>query len=256
MLRFNNGLTSAGLVLDEAKHPLDESLDATIEWQQWIDRYPSVRAMFAQAKLAAVPGGLIRTPRLQRRWARCAGEDWALLPYAAGFIDPLHSSGIAHSLCGIELLARILDQQWHADTRAAALRDYDAALGQELDLVDELVAGCFATFHQFDLLVMASMLYFAAATTYERLRYEGKSPLAYLCADQTEIGGLLREACTLIGQQASSSSRGSIDHVRGQVASIIAPINHVGLLDPTLTNMYHHTVAPMCFVRKPPFACD
>ncbi|MEO8495307.1 MAG: FAD-dependent oxidoreductase, partial [Planctomycetota bacterium] len=29
MLRFNDGLTSAGLVLDEVKHPLDQSLDAT-----------------------------------------------------------------------------------------------------------------------------------------------------------------------------------------------------------------------------------
>jgi len=247
MLRFNNGLTSAGLVLDETQYPLDPSVDVSTEWNQWLVRYPSVAAMFAEAELAETPGKLIRTPRLQRRWSKLAGEDWALLPHAAGFVDPLHSGGIAHSLCGVERLVQILDRQWQANTRAEALHAYGVTIERELDLIDELVASCFATFGQFDLLVVATMLYFAAATTYERFRCEGESSLAFLGADRTEIRNLLQTACTAISQQtaAASASQDRIEQIRRHVASLIAPINHVGLLDATLANMYRHTVAPM-----------
>ncbi|MEO8496616.1 MAG: tryptophan 7-halogenase, partial [Planctomycetota bacterium] len=245
MLRFNDGLTSAGLVLDEVKHPLDRSLEADAEWHQWLERYPSVAAMFAGSEFATVPGQLIRTGRLQRRWSQLSGEDWALLPHTAGFVDPLHSTGIAHSLCGVERLVQILDQQWQADARADALRDYGAIVETELDLIDELVATCFATFGQFDLLVLATMLYFAAATTYELQRCTGEVALALLGADRTEIRDLLRTGCAEVSRQASNPGPIDIDQIRCDVARLIAPINHVGLLDPTLANMYRHTAAPM-----------
>ena len=250
MLRFNHGLTSAGFVFDEAKHPLDPSLDINTEWNQWLARCPSVAAMFTNTELAAVPGKLIRTQRLQRRWSQSAGEDWALLPHSAGFIDALHSTGIAHSLCGIERLVQILDQQWQAETRTASLLSYGDIVAKELDLIDELVATCFASFGQFDLLVMATMLYFAAVTNYERLRCGGNTSLAFLCADRPEIRDLLHAACTVVSNQANAPQANtagpiSIDRIRREVASMIAPINHVGLLDPTLANMYRHTVPPM-----------
>ncbi len=243
MLRFNNGLTSAGVVIDETKHPNRDSLDVTAEWNQWIDRYPSVATMFADANLASQPGALIRTQRLQRRWAQLAGDDWALLPHTAGFVDPLHSTGIAHSLCGVERLVRILDQQWQAEGRADALHRYGDVVGKELDLIDELVASCFATFHQFELLVVASMLYFAVATTYERLRCDDSS-LAFLCADETEVRELLHSARRAITQHANSPHPDVFDKVRREVASLITPINQVGLLDAAAANMYSHTVAP------------
>ncbi len=245
MLRFNDGLTSAGLVLDETKHPQDPALDASTEWHQWLARYPSVAAMFAEAEMANVPGKLIRTPRLQRRWSQVAGADWALLPYTAGFVDPLHSAGIAHSLCGVERLCRILNHEWRADTRTASLQAYGDIVTKELELIDEVVASCFASFHQFDLLVVATMLYFAAATTYERLRAGGDASLAFLGANRTEICGLIHAACGKVLHHANTPGRVAIDQVRAEVAALIAPINHVGLLDPTLANMYRHTVAPM-----------
>lgn len=245
MLRFNDGLTSTGLVLDEARYPLGSSLDATAEWNQWLGRYPSVAAMFAGAEIAATPGKLIRTQRLQRRWSQLAGDDWALLPHTAGFVDPLNSTGIAHSLCGVERLCRILDREWQADTRANSLRGYGDIVAQELDLIDELVASCFAAFGQFDLLVMATMLYFAAATTYERLRCGGDDSLAFLCADRAEIRGLLQAACNEVSRQVTAPEPASSDRIRRDIASLIAPINHVGLLDSTVANMYRHTIAPM-----------
>lgn len=241
MLRFNNGLTSGGLVLDEAMYPLDHTLDASTEWAQWLARYPSVGAMFANAEFANSPSGLIRTNRLQRRWAQPAGEDWALLPHTAGFIDPLHSTGIAHSLCGIERLVQILGQDWQSDTRAASLRSYGATIEKELDLIDQLVAICFACFGTFDVLVVASMLYFAAVTTYERQRFAGPLASAFLCADQPELRGILDAACAVLSQHKRASSQDTIEQIRRKVASLIAPINQVGLLDPAMSNMYRHT---------------
>lgn len=38
MLRFNNGVTSAGFVLDSHKHPLDATVTIQDEWEQWLER--------------------------------------------------------------------------------------------------------------------------------------------------------------------------------------------------------------------------
>lgn len=243
MLRFNNGLTSAGLVLDEAKYPLELSRDTSTEWDQWLKCFPSVAAMFATAELAPSPGKLIRTARLQRRWSQFAGDDWALLPHTAGFIDPLHSTGIAHSLCGVELLVQIIEQAWRSEALAGELRRFDQTIQQELDIIDELVAICFSTFSQFELLVIASMLYFALATTYERLRYNNQTPLAFLCADRPEIRELLQIAGQILREAASIDTPAAVAQVRRDITALIAPINHVGLLDLSQANMYRHTVA-------------
>ena len=75
MLRFDGDLTSVGLVLDERRHPLVEAATPREEWAAWLQRYPSMAAMFDEAELAASPGRWIRTSRLQRRWAQAAGAD-------------------------------------------------------------------------------------------------------------------------------------------------------------------------------------
>ncbi len=239
MLRMNDDVTSVGLVLDAGKHPMDPSISAEVEWEDWLERYPAVSEMFADARLAQSPGRLIRTNRLQRRWKQTAGEDWALLPHTAGFVDALHSTGMAHSLCGVERLVAILDRQWNAGTRSNSLLEYDAIIGREIDLIDELVATCFTSLGQFDLFVVATMVYFAAVTTYERLRCEGDTPPAFLCADDESIRNQLRSCRKVI------SGGGDPESISRAVADEIAPINQVGLLDPTSANMYHHTVPPM-----------
>ena len=59
----------------------------------------------------------------------------------------------------------------------------------ELTLIDELVSGCYDSFGRFGLLTAYSMLYFAAATSYERRRlathdeYRG----LFLCADDADV---------------------------------------------------------------------
>ncbi|MBP85296.1 MAG: hypothetical protein CMJ64_01040 [Planctomycetaceae bacterium] len=251
MLRFQNSrfdqLCSAGLVLDERKYPLDDTITPEAEWQTWLNRYPSIARMFEKAELTDSPGQLIRTRRLQRRWQQLVGRDWALLPHTAGFVDPLHSSGIAHSLCGIERLIRAIDEAWDSESLAQRLLEYEQTLYAELDLIDELVAGCFDSLGQFDIFGAYSMLYFAAATTYERQRAEKiRIDLpAFLCANDDRFRDAVKAVRDRMPNASENVSAQATNQFFKDVAELITPFNHVGLCDRAVRNMYRYTVAPM-----------
>jgi len=237
---------SLGIVLHEGKHPFDDKTTAEEEWSSWLTRYPSLAEMVQGARLAETPGKLIRTRRLQRCWQQFAGHDWALLPHTAGFIDPLHSTGIAHSLCGIERLAAEFEKRDQTDALTVGLRNYEATLHAEFDLIDELVSCCFSGLGYFDVFAASSMLYFAAATTYEHLRAEGAGAdsLAFLCADREDFRAAVRRIRqlqhTVTATHNAQASRRFVDGV----AEIIAPFNRVGLCDGSANNMYRYTIAP------------
>ncbi|MCH7990384.1 MAG: FAD-dependent oxidoreductase, partial [Planctomycetes bacterium] len=188
-LRFNNGITSAGFVLDTRNRPLDTAVSPEEEWQELIATLPALAEQFCDAELVQPKAGLQRTGRLQRRVTQVTGPDWAMLPHTAGFIDPLHSTGIAHTLCGIERLVDILEKHWNQDDLPLQLQRYEEILFSELDLIDQLVGGCYAAFADFRLFTAISMLYFAAATTYEHRRADGgpNFQAAFLCADDSQF---------------------------------------------------------------------
>jgi len=239
-------LCSAGLVLDARKHPLDETITADSEWQCWLDHYPSVAQMFESAELADDPGRVIRTGRLQRHWKQLAGCNWVLLPHTAGFVDPLHSTGIAHSLCGVERLVGIIEKSWDSQTLEQDLRDYERTLHAELDLIDALVSGCFDSLGNFEIFAAYAMLYFAAATTYERQRVEGRDAdqPAFLCADNEGFRAAVEAVRERLPEFAENTSVGAADSFFEEVARQIEPFNRVGLCDRSVGNMYRHTVAP------------
>jgi FADH2 O2-dependent halogenase len=83
VLRFNNGVTSAGFLIDCDHHPLDPKIPAEAEWRNWLDRYPSIAEQFQHAELTPLCGSIRRTPRLQRRARQTVGQNWAMLPLAA-----------------------------------------------------------------------------------------------------------------------------------------------------------------------------
>jgi FADH2 O2-dependent halogenase len=251
VLRFDNGITSVGLVLDEQRYPLDESIPVEEEWSAWMARYPELAAQLCDAPMAALPGRLIRTGQLQRQSAQAAVRNWAFLPHTAGFIDPLHSTGIAHTLSAIERLADIIrshSQQRRLDVSpalCAALQDYDAQLRGELKLVDQLVAGCYRTLGKFRSFAAFSMLYFAAATTYEHRRAESRTGThrGFLCADDAQFRDIVREVTKHI-PTGHTSSPDVVAQFEAIVAKAIEPYNRVGLCDSAVHNMYRYTVAP------------
>jgi len=240
-LRFNNGITSAGFVLDGEQ----KVESAEQRWRQLLERYPSIASQFEGASLVAPESGLVSTSRLQRGWKMCAGADWALLPHTAGFIDPLHSTGIAHTLCGIERLVAALEKAWGTDGLPQAMSDYSESVQTELALIDELVAGCYRSLPHFDLFAASTMFYFAAATSFEHLRcHEDEKPL-FLCADDVGLREAIRmwlDRLSRIQQQGCDSNE--IRQAIVEAENLLKPWNRVGLFQPKVPNMYYYTAAP------------
>ncbi|MBC7815605.1 MAG: tryptophan 7-halogenase [Planctomycetaceae bacterium] len=238
-LRFNDETLSAGFVqdLNRGERP---NLSASNEWDSWLRRYPSVGEQFANAKIVRPEGGLRSTGRLQRKLARATGAWWAMLPNTAGFIDALHSSGIAHTLCGIERLARILIRSLGRDDLESRLREYERCVLSEVELIDLLVSGCFAGLGDFRRFAAATMLYFAAATSYERARLVnvGEFQPAFLLANDPVWLAVVRRMCARLSEPADV---GQFEH---ELAEAIRPFNGVGLCDPVARNMYWQPALP------------
>ena len=159
VLHFDNGITSAGFVLDMEHHPLtDETPDE--EWVRLIKNYSKIATQFEQSKQVTP---LIQTAQLQHKSARCAGENWAMLPNSAYFIDPLHSTGNAHTLYCIERLMKALES-------GDSLTSYESLMFDEASLIDDLVSGAYGVMSDFDSFANIAMLYFAGADFSERKR--------------------------------------------------------------------------------------
>ncbi|MBM82580.1 MAG: hypothetical protein CMJ78_18605 [Planctomycetaceae bacterium] len=237
-LPFDNGVTSVGIVLDADKYPLESNRRAEDEWAEQLERYPSIARQLMTAKLVA-PERVVRTSRMQRFEETIADDDWALLPNTAGFIDPLHSTGIAHSLCGIELLADCLTQ-FEGPERTDQLALYSKRVRQALTHIDELMRACYLSLSSFRAFAASTMMYFAAATTFERRRLEANDIRsgAFLCADEEwEIPfGWLASHQTDMEERAEEYEQ--------LVMQCIDRYNHVGLMNPSLNNMYSATALP------------
>jgi len=239
ILGFQDGLTSAGIAYDPLRHPGEKT------WQQWLDDYPSLDRIFAPSRLADQPGRFFQSGRLQRLVTPASGPGWALMPHTAGFIDPLHSTGIAHSLCAIERLAMILQEHWDRESLVGELEGYSRRLERELDLVDRLVRGCYLGLGHVDLFRSFSMVYFAAATSFEIARLEARQPSpAFLCAEDQALSGVVDRLLELVEQLEKKNNLSGQDcsSFHDAVRREIEPYNQVGLCDSGRQNMYVHTV--------------
>ncbi|MFB6280088.1 MAG: NAD(P)/FAD-dependent oxidoreductase [Salinibacter sp.] len=245
-IRFDDGRVSTGLVLDAASAPSPSGTPPREEWRSHLNGYPTLLRRFANADLADPPGRIVRAGRLQRVVDRAAGPGWALLPSTAGFVDPLHSTGIAHTLSGVERLCRLFEHHGSAPP-PSALRDYDRSIRHELRFVDELVRLCYDALPSFRAWTASTMLYFAAATTYERRRADANGipddPPAFLCADAEGLWTALRRAHQTVPSDDAASS-GALDAYDSTVEDAIRPFNEVGLFDAAVPNMHPHTAAP------------
>jgi FADH2 O2-dependent halogenase len=175
------------------------------------------------------------------------GADWAMLPNTAGFIDPLHSTGIAQTMCGIERLIGVLEQSWERGSLASKLHFYEQTLRDEFDLIDRIVAMGYASRFTFRLFAASAMLYFAAATTYERRRQAGelRAGAGFLCADdpcfREAVQNIQRQLMPLLSGRCSSAE---IEAFERFAAAELRPFNHAGLFDPAAQNMYRYTALP------------
>jgi FADH2 O2-dependent halogenase len=217
VLRFANGIASAGVA---GSLHLAEGEPA---WRRVIERFPAIRAQFASAT-AIRP--FVHAPRLSFRSGAIAGRHWALLPSAAGFVDPLLSTGFPLTLLGVARLARILEEEGDLVTYARQTEG-------ELLATASLIGGLYASMANFPVFVSLTLLYFAAASFSETARRLGKPHLAssFLLCDNPrfQFQKLDRESPTFA------------DDVR----RFIEPFNIAGLGDPARRNWYPADAADM-----------
>ena len=119
----------------------------------------------------------------------------------------------------------------------------------ELELIDRLVHGCYLAIGNFRLLASFSMLYFAAATTYEHRRFvdEVDAQNAFLCADDPEFCDVVIKCLNYLTGLVNADGANPVAIVRfeREVAQAIEPFNRAGLCDPSAQNMYRYTAAPL-----------
>ena len=184
VLRFNNGITSAGVA---ATWSVNEGAKS---WNRLLELLPSVRQQFANAK-PVLP--FFHLPRVTFRTTRAAGERWVMLPSAVGSIDPLLSTGFPLTLWGVQRLAKVMQQNWDSKV----LQDYERLTFAELDRTAKLVARLYSNFDDFDRFSEIAMTYFAAASYAEaakRLKRPDRAP-SFLCGikeplDTINVAGL------------------------------------------------------------------
>ncbi len=230
VLRFDNGITSAGFSLDPEAHPHCPAETPEAEWTRLLGAYPSLARQFARAEPVRP---FTRTGRLQRRLCRAAGSDWALLPHAAGFLDAWLSPGIAQTLYAVHRLARALAD---GPGRARQLEAYDRTVVRELAWVDQLTGTCFACFDRFEVMTTVSMLYFTAAIYGEERARSGRAGPddGFLLADDPAYRALAEHAC----RQALKVRAADATSFAASVRRAIEPYNLAGLCDPVRGNLY------------------
>ena len=103
VLRFNNGLTSAGVAATDAVARRYALHDGAAGVGRGCSPTTRRCARSSPARTATRP--FVHTPRVAHRTRGRRGADWALLPSAAGVVDPLLSTGFPLTLLGIARLA-------------------------------------------------------------------------------------------------------------------------------------------------------
>jgi len=235
VLRFGNGVTSAGIAFTEEFGVDIGYQDGEAAWHRFLRRYPSIEAQFADAK-PIMP--FMTSSRLSYHASQMTGDNWAMLPSAAAFIDPLFSTGFPLTLLGIERLGRIFEDAWDTGDRPARLVDYAARCRAEAEATAALVAGSYGGFENFPTFTALSMFYFAAASFSEMQRRVAPTSVAYLQSNHPTFGPAMAKYAALVRQGAASMSTADIDKLAQDIASATDVINVAGLCDPSKRNWY------------------
>jgi FADH2 O2-dependent halogenase len=234
VLRFNNGITSAGVAATDALARELRFAEGAPAWGRLLQRLPSVNEQFAEAK-PCLP--FVHAPRLSFRSAAAVGKCWALLPSAAGFVDPLLSTGFPLTLLGIERLAEVLNESRGSPRMAEQLNGYEQRTFGELDTVAALVGALYANMGDSEMFNALALLYFAAAMHAETARRLGQSAhgTSFLLSDHPKFGPAM---CACVSQGRRRLSATERTRLVAVILETIEPINLAGLGDPMRRNWY------------------
>lgn len=244
VLHFNNGITSAGVAATDlaaarlgfsAGDGLDHSQERfSRAWHRLIHSIPMLREQFSCARNVQP---FLRIQPLSFRSARIVGRNWALLPSAAGFVDPLLSTGFALTLLGVERLTSILSSAWQSPDLPEQLSCYAEKTDAELTAISRLLGALYASMDRFRVFTSLTMLYFAGVSFAETAHRLGRPELAssFLLHDHPVFGPAMSE---LIEASRKARTPDKVEAFADQVRRAIDPINVAGLADPQKRNWY------------------
>jgi FADH2 O2-dependent halogenase len=234
VLQFNNGITSAGVAAADELASRLRLTNGAPAWHRLLDLIPALKAQFAGAK-AERP--FVHMPRLAFRSSAIAGRRWAMLPSAAGFVDPLLSTGFPLTLLGVSRIADAIEHSWGTAGFDDKLRTYAKQTDDELLATARLIAALYANMNNFDVFVALALLYFAAASFSEAARRLGKPQLApsFLLCEDPAFGPACVRICELASRLLDRHESG--DLIR-DILRTIEPFNVGGLGKQERRNWY------------------
>ena len=234
VLQFNNGVTSAGVAATNdlaARLSLDEGPAA---WGRLLELVPALQGQFASAKPERP---FTHIPRLSFRTATVTGDKWALLPSAAGFVDPLLSTGFPLTLLGVSRLAEIIEREWTSNRMSDRLRAYGEKTDAELVAASRLIGALYANMSDFAVFTALLLLYFAAVSFSEAARRLGKPELAssFLLHDDAVFGPASRQ---LLERAQELRTKEESTELVQDILRTIEPFNVAGFGDAARRNWY------------------
>jgi FADH2 O2-dependent halogenase len=227
VLKFNNGITSAGVAATDTLARELGFKAGEPAWRKLLGRLPSLAEIFAPAR-AVLP--FVHLPRLAFCSGAAAGDCWALLPSAAGFVDPLLSTGFPLTLLGVGRVGRLLRSYRETTSFPAKLKQYEQWTMLELDAAARLVGALYATMDRFPLFQDLSLLYFAAASYSEAARRLGKTELAdsFLLCRHPVFAEQFRQICDAARHCRSDRDTEKLTKL---IREAIEPFDVAGLTD-------------------------
>jgi FADH2 O2-dependent halogenase len=240
VLRFNNGITSAGVAAtDETAARLKFADGGSASWERLLELIPVLQEQFAGAKAERL---FTHIPRLGFRSEAVTGcnrgrNNWALLPSAAGFVDPLLSTGFPLTLLGVSRLAEIFGNDWDSDRFATRLQTYATQTDGELLATARLIGTLYKNMGDFSVFVALSLLYFAAASFSEMARRLDRAHLAksFLLHDDAQFGP---ECLQLLERAMLTRTEAESAELVDDILRAIESFNVAGLGNPERRNWY------------------
>ncbi|MGI9077385.1 MAG: NAD(P)/FAD-dependent oxidoreductase [Gemmatimonadaceae bacterium] len=235
ILRFGNGITSAGVSATDAFARELRLEEGAAAWERLLLRLPSVRAQFEHARPVL---GFMHLPRVSFGSGAITGPDWVMLPSAAGLIDPLLSTGFPLTLLGVGRLAEVLENYWGSLRLAERLQGYAEQTSHDLDTTARRVGARLLSLDDFESFTALALLYFAAASFAESARRLGRPELAgsaFLLDDHPRFGPAARACVARASGIRTATER---DNLLADVMRAIVPVNVAGLGRPERRNWY------------------